>query len=137
MGGAGALLLASRNLGLNAAGFGVLYLAFLLDKVDGELARYRGVQSVRATLLDRLHHLLVEPTVLVAAAWRQRQLGGGDGPMVLALIAIVLGNIIEEQQHLSPYAWIKFVREVRRHPAPGARRDPTLERASTLMRPLK
>src|SRR5438552_2506688 len=65
----GAALLVPHSGAANAAGFVVLYLAFLLDKVDGEVARYRGVASPKGLLLDRLHHLGVEPLVFLAAAW--------------------------------------------------------------------
>src|SRR5438128_11177754 len=50
---AGALLIASVDGRLAAAGFALLYLAVLLDKVDGEVARARGMGSVRGILVDR------------------------------------------------------------------------------------
>lgn len=109
----GALLLAAPALPVNLAGFGLLYLSFLFDKVDGELARYKGVQSARAILLDRFHHLAIEPAILIAAAYRQYQLTGEVGLLMAAMAAIVLGNIIEEQPHLPAYALFKHMRECR------------------------
>src|SRR6266850_225682 len=53
LGAAGAALLAAPALEANALGVGLFYLSFLLDKVDGEIARCRGEQSVRGILLDR------------------------------------------------------------------------------------
>src|SRR5258705_10000481 len=43
----GAALVAAPDVARNLAGFGLLYLAFLLDKVDGELARLREAASAR------------------------------------------------------------------------------------------
>ena len=117
---AGAGLLAVPGLGWNLAGFALLYLSFLLDKVDGEMARYLGVCSPRAVLLDRFHHLVIEPAVLVAAAWRA---GAAQHPwlLVVALVAIVLGNVAEEQPHLAPYALVKHLREMPQFPAVSGR----------------
>lgn len=112
----GAGLLVSPSLGVNLAGFALLYLSFLLDKVDGEMARYRGVESPRAILLDRFHHLALEPAVLLAAGWREFSHGGHPAVLIAALAAIVIGNIVEEQPHLAPYALIKHLREVGEFP---------------------
>ena len=66
LGIAGAVLVALRPWQWNVVGFALLYLAFLLDKVDGEMARYLRVQSVRGILLDRFYHRLVEPCLFIA-----------------------------------------------------------------------
>jgi phosphatidylglycerophosphate synthase len=135
---AGALLLASPLLAVNLAGFAVLYLSFLLDKVDGEMARYRGVEAPRAVLLDRFHHLAIEPAVLFAAAYREFARTGGFGVLIAALVAIVIGNIIEEQPHLAPYALIKHLREVGRFPrGSGERTRPRLDAVYPIFRGLK
>src|SRR4029077_9063884 len=74
-----AALLASRAGWLNVLGFALGYAGFLVDKVDGEVARLRGRLSLRGILLDRLHHRLVEPTLLLAGGWHEDQLtGAGD-----------------------------------------------------------
>jgi phosphatidylglycerophosphate synthase len=112
----GAALIAVPHLGVNLAGFAVLYLSFLLDKVDGEMARYLKVCSPRAVLLDRFHHLMIEPLTLVAAAWRAG--GSADhGLVVVALATVILGNVLEEQPHLAPYALLKHLRENTQFPA--------------------
>lgn len=125
LGAAGAVLLASPSFAVNLAGFALLYLSFLLDKVDGEMARYRAVESPRAILLDRFHHLVIEPAVLFAAAWRQWGHDHQVSVLIAAMGAIVVGNIIEEQPHLAPYALIKHLREVGKFPrsAGGATRS--------------
>jgi len=62
---AGAALLVPAHPLVNVLGFAVLYLAFLLDKVDGELARLQGTQNARGIFLDRMHHRLVEPCLFL------------------------------------------------------------------------
>lgn len=118
---AGALLLALPHLALNLAGFALLYLSFLFDKVDGELARYYGMCSPRAILLDRFHHLAIEPAILFAAAWRAYSDTGNVAVIIAGMTAIVLGNIIEEQTHLAPYALAKHLREVGEFPRSAGR----------------
>lgn len=115
-GAAGALMLAAPSLAVNLGGFALLYLSFLLDKVDGEIARYRGVAAPRAVVLDRFHHLAIEPAMLVAAGWREYAAHGAPGPMFAALAAVVIGNVIEEQPHLAPYALVKHLRELGEFP---------------------
>ncbi len=44
---------------LNLAGIALLYANFLLDKVDGEVARYRNHISVEGMFLDEINHTIV------------------------------------------------------------------------------
>ncbi len=134
----GAALLVPHAAALNVCGFLVLYLAFLLDKVDGEIARYRGVSSTRGLLLDRLHHLAIEPLVFLAAAWHDGSTSGSLGAWNAGWAIIVLGNIVDEHQHLSAYILFKHLRGTHRRPARGLRVPPPgLAVALRLMRPLK
>lgn len=48
------------------AGIGLLYLNVLLDKVDGELARYKKIYSLKGIYLDYLNHLLIPPLFFLA-----------------------------------------------------------------------
>jgi phosphatidylglycerophosphate synthase len=111
LGMVGAVMLASTEIGINAIGFAVLYLAFLLDKVDGEIARYRGLQSIKGILLDRVHHLLIEPAIVIAAAYREFQLEGSVGVLFAGFATVVFANVIDEHQHLAPYILFKHLRE--------------------------
>lgn len=135
---AGAALLVPRRLEINAIGFLVLYLAFLLDKVDGEIARYRGASSVHGIQLDRFHHRLIEPFTLLAAAYREYQVTSSPAVLLLCAGSIFLGAVIEENQQLSPYILLKHLRET--HAWPAALRSSlsrTVERLHALARPLK
>src|SRR5687767_5309881 len=77
LGVAGAALLVPSLPAVNAIGFVVLYLAFLLDKVDGEIARLTGTANARGIFLDRIHHRLVEPGLFVAVAAHEALRGEG------------------------------------------------------------
>jgi len=135
---AGAALMVPHSAVLNVLGFGVLYVAFLLDKVDGEIARYRRVSSTRGLLLDRLHHLAVEPLVFIAAAWHDWATSGSLGAWNAGWAIIVLGNIVDEHQHLSAYILFKHLRGTNQRPSGGPRvAPPGLAAALRVMRPLK
>src|SRR3989344_7467067 len=43
------------------AGIFFLYLNLVFDRVDGEVARYKGIYSLKGIFLDELNHLLVPP----------------------------------------------------------------------------
>jgi len=135
---AGAALLVPQVPAVNAVGFVVLYLAFLLDKVDGEIARYRRQSSARGVLLDRLHHLMIEPLIFLAAAWHDWNDSHRLGVWMAAWAVVVLGNIVDEHQHLSAYILFKHLKRTHTVPATG---DRTLSRRLSLvlrlMRPLK
>lgn len=137
-GALGAAMLACPIGWVNAAAFGVLYLSFLLDKVDGEVARYRGRTSVHGLLLDRLHHLAIEPLVFLAAAWKDYATSGSLGVWTAGWAIVVLGNLVDEHQHLSAYILFKHVRGTRRRPSTVVPEAPAHARlAYQLLRPLK
>ncbi len=135
---AGAALLVPHSAAANIAAFAVLYLAFLLDKVDGEIARYRRVSSVKGLMLDRLHHLVVEPLIFLAAAWHVWSESRALGAWMAAWVIVAVGNLVDEHQHLSAYIMFKHMKGTRKRP--DTRRH---EAASGLrlmlraMRPLK
>ena len=113
---AGAALLVPHSGAANIAAFAVLYLAFLLDKVDGEIARYRHVSSVRGLLLDRLHHLVVEPLIFLAAAWHVWSDSRSLGAWMAAWVIVAVGNLVDEHQHLSAYIMFKHMKGTRQRP---------------------
>lgn len=138
VGGTGAALLSFVQLWVNLLGFCLLYMAFLLDKVDGEIARYRRMESVRGILLDRVHHRLVEPLIFLAAAYREYQMTSSVGVLVAGLLTMLLANSIEEHQNLSPRIFMKYLKQVGAPPKVRIRApSPILTRAITLLKPLK
>ena len=133
---AGAALLTSLSLAVDVLGFALLYLAFLLDKVDGEIARLRRTQSARGILLDRFHHRIVEPTVFAAAAFHEYRLTSSVAALVAGLVTMLLANVIEENQQLAPFIFYKRLREDGRLlESPARSRDLSL--LAAVLRPLK
>ena len=133
----GAALNVPLHLGLNALGWACLYGSFLLDKVDGEVARFRGQQSVVGILLDRFHHRLVEPLLFLAVGWRAFSATGSHLPLFAALATMLAANIIEETQHLPAYIAAKHARETRTWPVSGRVPGARWERVAAWMRSLK
>ena len=134
----GAACLAVPAAALNIVGFPLLYLSFLLDKVDGEIARYRGTVSMRGMMLDRVHHLMVEPLALIAAGGREYMLSGSLSPVIAALVAVLAGNLVDEHQHLAPYIFFKHLKSGASRPAGGSRGSRRgLDVLAGVFRPLK
>jgi phosphatidylglycerophosphate synthase len=138
LGVAGAAMLVPQSPAWNLAGFVVLYAGFLLDKVDGEIARLSGSSSARGILLDRFHHRFVEPLVFVAAG--VHAFLRFDAPLALAagFATLVFANMVEEHPQVTAYIHFKRVREGGTVPeVPLRRATPGMVRARALFRPLK
>ena len=111
LGAAGVVMLAAESLPVNVYGVALLYLSFVLDKVDGELARLRDEQTARGILLDRFHHRMVEPAIFIAAALHAYRHSPSTAVLMVGPIIMLLANIIDENQHVSPYIFCKRIRE--------------------------
>lgn len=133
---AGTVCLAEPGVAFGVAGVLLLYGAFLLDKVDGELARCRGTVSMRGILLDRFHHRLVEPALFAAAGLHASRQEGSPRALIAAAACMLLANIIEENQHLAPYILFKHLRDGGA-PQPPARGRAWTERVRGWLRPAK
>jgi PKD repeat protein/phosphatidylglycerophosphate synthase len=134
---AGAALQLSGVLAVNATGWALLYVAFLLDKVDGEMARYRRQESVTGILLDRFHHRLAEPLLFLAVGVHEYRLNGSVVALVAAFATMLAANAIEETQQLPAFIAHKFARETKRWPASGRRPSAGLERLASVLKSLK
>jgi len=140
---AAALCLASPSGWVNVAGFVLGYAGFLLDKVDGEVARLRGRSTMRGILLDRLHHRLIEPALLLAVAWHEFHFTASWLVLVAGFAAAWLGSVIDENQHLAPVILLKHLRQGGEPPAAsglvraGASAPDALARLHRALRPLK
>ena len=137
LGVAGAALLVPRDLVLNLCGFALLYLSFLCDKIDGEVARYRRTASVSGLMLDRVHHLAIEPLVFLAAAWHDWNGAHVLSAWMAGWAMVVLGNLVDEHQHLSAYILFKHVRTVRQRPGAARPVPPVWAVAVSAMKALK
>jgi hypothetical protein len=136
-----ALCLASASGWVNAAGFAFAYVGFLLDKVDGEVARLRGRPSLTGILLDRLHHRLLEPLLLLAIGWHEYQLTGSLPVLAAGFAAMLLAGVVDENQHLAPAILLKHVRQGGAMPDPAGAALPfhpsALARWHRRLQPLK
>lgn len=65
---AGSVLLWSTQSTLVWAGVGVLFFGFVLDNVDGEVARFRGEQTLTGAYLDTVGHILLSPIIHYSVA---------------------------------------------------------------------
>jgi len=134
----GALGVAAPTRAANVAGFVLCYAAFLLDKVDGEIARCRGEASARGVLLDRFFHRVVEPLLFVAVGVHAARGAGGVLALVAGFVVALLANAIEETQQLPPFILYKRACEGAATPTGSAPAlDPGLARAARWLRPLK
>ena len=76
----------------NVSGFILFYGYFILDKVDGEIARFRKQRSLRGMCLDYIGHIMIPPLVpLSVGGFLARRLLIGEFwlPGALAALAIM------------------------------------------------
>lgn len=66
----GVILIAVYNLYSNLLGFLLLYIWTLLDRVDGEIARYKKTKSLKGLYLDELSHFIITPAFFMAISFR-------------------------------------------------------------------
>ena len=64
----GVILVAMPSPSIGVAGCILLWMHIVLDKVDGEVARYRKTVSLRGIFLDEIGHLVIPPLLFVALA---------------------------------------------------------------------
>ncbi len=125
----GALLLASGYWSTMLLGIFLFYLNLILDRVDGELARYKRIFSLKGIYGDEINHLIV-PALFFAgltcgiadlsASFPTHILVGLGGITAAAIILIRVTHNIPYQIYLKKY--IKY--EVLR-PMPTETRPPT------------
>lgn len=99
---AGSTLLVPTQVPLNIAGLLLIYLAFLLDKVDGDLARLRGCIGSQALILDFAYHRITL-FAFYAALGGHAYLATQDAVgLVAGFVAGFLANYAQDAQ-LYPY----------------------------------
>jgi phosphatidylglycerophosphate synthase len=85
----GMLILASDKTDLIVAAV-VLQIAYIIDCMDGQLARYRGVSSALGSLLDKWSDFVKFPFIIVALTVHASSHQPTTAPVVLGLGAIFL-----------------------------------------------
>jgi phosphatidylglycerophosphate synthase len=96
----GAFLLASPTTWIAICGVAVLYLSFLLDKVDGDIARYRGLYSRYGELLDQLYHLVPQPLVYLALGMHACLRLDSVAPLLLGFLAYAAAAVHQSTPRL-------------------------------------
>ena len=84
-----ALILWDGANGLIAAGF-MLQAAYIVDCMDGQLARYRGVSSIQGSFYDKWGDLVKFPFVIAGLSLVAFHRSGSELPVILGLVCVFL-----------------------------------------------
>ena len=85
----GVLILADDRTSLIWAGV-VLQVAYIIDCMDGQLARYRGLSSNYGSLLDKWSDFVKFPALIGALTLQASYHQPGTAPLILGLLAVFL-----------------------------------------------
>lgn len=101
VGVAGAVVLAVPGVATAVLAALAIQVYLLLDCVDGEVARWRGMTSATGVYLDRLGHYAVEASLLVALGIRvDGGYGAVGGATLLGLVAALLAVLSKAETDL-------------------------------------
>jgi phosphatidylglycerophosphate synthase len=95
----GAALLWSSNTVYGIMGLLLVYVSFLLDKVDGEIARFKNMHSYRGMYLDEMYHLIV-PALLFVSYFSV--VAENNSVYVLFLILIIFLTVFRRYERKIP-----------------------------------
>ena len=65
----GTICLLSPDWHIKLVGLLFFYINLLLDRIDGEIARYKKIYSLKGIYLDEINHLIVPPLFFLGLAW--------------------------------------------------------------------
>jgi phosphatidylglycerophosphate synthase len=99
---AGNMALASTERPINILGLGLVYVAFLLDKVDGDLARLQRRTGSQAMILDYAYHRLTLFTFYGALGVHSYLISGAPVGLIAGSLAGFLANYVQDAQ-VYPY----------------------------------
>lgn len=87
------------------AGILLLYLNLLLDKVDGEVARYKNIYSLRGVYLDEINHYAIPPLFFLGLGWSLAHVSTVFSDHIILLTAAIaaLGSIWLRLSHNLKY----------------------------------
>jgi phosphatidylglycerophosphate synthase len=88
---AGIVLIAQQSAAVAIAGYGVMFLYHILDKVDGEIARARNNFSIHGIYLDNIGHHITGAGLILGSAFRLATTH--DASAVPILFVGVIGGI--------------------------------------------
>ncbi|OGZ56526.1 MAG: hypothetical protein A3H64_00920 [Candidatus Ryanbacteria bacterium RIFCSPLOWO2_02_FULL_45_11c] len=100
----GAYLLLYPNWKVKLAALFLFYLNLLLDRVDGEIARYKKQFSLKGIYLDELNHYIIPPLFFLSLAWGLKDATVyAESPVLLAGIWAGFASILLRLTHNLPY----------------------------------
>ena len=106
----GFVLLALALAGQRAPFIGVLVAAFLLDAVDGPLARYYGQASVQGSRLDSVADFTVYVMLLTGAALLWPEIVSRERAYIIAaagaILVPVLAGLVKFRRFTSYHTWL-------------------------------
>ena len=98
LGAFGALLFAFDDYWMSLAALFCIYASFILDNVDGELARYKRQYSIEGSLIDMLGHQVIFPLVFGCLTFSEVLRGGSSIIIFLGLLATALVTPLTKMQ---------------------------------------
>jgi hypothetical protein len=102
---AAAVLLAAPGLEWGLAGVALLYASFLLDQVDGEVARFRRRTSLRGVYLDELRHLLIYAAPVFGLSFSVARGTGESWPFAVGFAAALGLALARIEPRLPALIW--------------------------------
>lgn len=107
---AGLVLLALPAPGVALLGCVLLFLYHVLDRVDGEVARFRRKFSLYGIYLDNLGHYLTGAGVFIAVAFRIGAVSTDPGPVwIVGSIAALVTMLVRIEKHASFQLFSQYV----------------------------
>lgn len=124
----GCYLVYLPNFWLNLTGIFLLYCNILSDKIDGEMARYKKIFSLRGIYLDNINHLVIPPLFFLAAAF-----GIGSTTTINPILIIFFGTTAALAMSLIRTGWSIapqiFAKKYLKRPELFSLPQPTIETA--------
>lgn len=90
-------------------GIGLLYLNILLDKVDGEIARYKKIYSLKGIYLDYTNHLIIPPLAILSLTFGMAPISPFY-PIILIIFGVIAAFamiMLRIQQSLAEIIFVK------------------------------
>ena len=109
---AGSVLLALPSPAAALGGAGLLVAHYFLDKVDGEIARYRKTYSLSGVYLDELSHTFAYAGIFAGLglhlAWRARTPGESLAVLAMAMVGAIAMVLVRQNKSMGALLYGKF-----------------------------
>lgn len=96
----GSVLILFGDVLVQVAGIILVYVSFLLDKVDGEVARYKKEFSLLGMYLDEVYHLLVPTAMLLAFVFHETLTSNIHLLLVMLTLLLTVYRRVERKIHV-------------------------------------